>query len=192
MTDGSMSLLSLVLSISQVMGQPVKRSDSLLSHRYACYNTYETADKRFISVGAVENRFWKNLCDYFNVPEFTPLQYDDSRRDEIIDFMRQQFKQKTLKQWEKDLTPLDLCWGAVKTYEEALASALFKEREMVYEILETNGQRLRVLGTPVKMSDTPGSVRTAPPKFGENTDSVLKNFGYSDDEILNFSKNGII
>ena len=192
MTDGSMSLLSLVISISQVMGQPVKRSDSLLSHRYACYNTYETADNRFISIGAVENRFWKNLCDYFHVPEFTPLQYDDSRRHEIIGFMQEQFKQKTLSQWENELTPLDICWGAVKTYDEAMAFPLFKEREMAVEMRNTNGEKLMVLGTPVKMSDTPGSVRTWPPTFGENTKQVLKGFGYSDQDILSFTEKGVI
>jgi crotonobetainyl-CoA:carnitine CoA-transferase CaiB-like acyl-CoA transferase len=192
MTDGSASLLSLVISISQAFGQPIKRSDSLLSHRYACYNVYKTADDRFITIGAVENRFWKILCGYFNVPEFTPLQYDDSRRHEIINFMQDQFRQKTLAQWEKEFAPLDICWGAVKTYEEAMASSLFKEREMVVEMKHTNGEKLRVLGTPVKMSDTPGSVRTWPPNFGENTKQVLKDFGYSDDQIDNFLETGVI
>jgi crotonobetainyl-CoA:carnitine CoA-transferase CaiB-like acyl-CoA transferase len=192
MTDGSASLLSLVLSISQAMGHPIQRSDSLLSHRYACYNTYETADNRYISIGAVENRFWKNLCDYFNVPEFTPLQYDDSKRHEMINFMREQFKQKTLAQWEKELAPQDICWGGVKTYDEAMASSLFKERGMAVEMKEKGGEKLLVLGTPVKMSDTPGSVRTWPPNFGENTKKVLKDFGYSEDQIHNFSEEGII
>ena len=192
MTDGSASLLALVLSISQVMGQPIKRSDSLLSHRYACYNVYKTADNRFITIGAVENRFWKNLCDYFTVPEFTPLQYDDSRRHELIDFMREKFKQKTLAQWEEELAPLDICWGAVKTYEEALESSLLKERDMVIEMKKNDGEKLLVLGTPVKMSDTPGSVRTWPPNFGENTKKVLMDFGYSEEQILSFSEKGII
>ncbi|MCU0598501.1 MAG: CoA transferase [Desulfobacterales bacterium] len=192
MTDGSASLLALVLSISQAFGQPLKRSDSLLSHRYACYNVYETADSRYITIGAVENRFWKNLCDYFNVPEFTSLQYDDSRRQEMINFMSEQFKKKTLSQWEKELFPLDICWGAVKTYEEALASSLLKEREMVIEMTNNDGRKLLVLGTPLKMSDTPGSVRTWPPDFGENTKQVLMDFGYSDEQIQVFSAKGII
>jgi crotonobetainyl-CoA:carnitine CoA-transferase CaiB-like acyl-CoA transferase len=192
MTDGSASLLALVLSISQAFGQPLKRSDSLLSHRYACYNVYETADSRYITIGAVENRFWKNLCDYFNVPEFTSLQYDDSRRQEMINFMSEQFKKKTLSQWEKELFPLDICWGAVKTYEEALASSLLKEREMVIEMKNNDGRKLLVLGTPLKMSDTPGSVRTWPPDFGENTKQVLMDFGYSDEQIQVFSAKGII
>jgi len=192
MTDGSMSLLSLVLSLEQLTGQTVKRSDSFLSHRYACYNTYETADHRYLSIGAVENRFWKNLCDYFNVQEYTPLQFDETRRLEILDFFKDKFKQKTLSQWEAELWDVEICWGPIRTVKEALAQPLFKEREMVLEIKEKNGGRLQLLGTPVKMSETPGSVRTPPPDFGESTVDILRELNYSDDKIKEFKEQGII
>jgi crotonobetainyl-CoA:carnitine CoA-transferase CaiB-like acyl-CoA transferase len=192
MTDGSMTLLSLVLGLARLTGGPVERSDSFLSHRYACYHVYETADHRYLSIGAVENRFWKNLCDYFGVPEYTPLQYDDARRQELIGFMEQQFRQKTLSQWEHELAELDICWGPVRTLEEAMASPLFCAREMVVEIPEKNGGVSRGIGIPIKMSDTPGSIRTPPPGFGENTAEVLRSFGYTDENIKQWESSGII
>jgi len=192
MTDGSFSLLSLVLSLKQSAGIPVKRADSLLSHRYACYNTYETADGRYLSIGAVENRFWKNLCAIFEKPEYIPLQYDDGRREEIIDFMRHEFKQKTLAHWQAVLDGKDICWGPVKTLDEALEAPLFSAREMVVDLTDDKGACKRFLGVPVKLSDTPGSVRTLPPSFGENTTSLLLEFGYSDDQIQVFAREGII
>jgi crotonobetainyl-CoA:carnitine CoA-transferase CaiB-like acyl-CoA transferase len=192
MTDGSMTLLSLVLGLARLTGGPVERSDSFLSHRYACYHVYETADHRYLSIGAVENRFWKNLCDYFGVPEYTPLQYDDARRQELIGFMEQQFRQKTLSQWEHELAELDICWGPVRTLEEAMASPLFRAREMVVEIPEKNGGVSRGIGIPIKMSDTPGSIRTPPPGFGENTAEVLRSFGYTDENIKQWESSGII
>jgi crotonobetainyl-CoA:carnitine CoA-transferase CaiB-like acyl-CoA transferase len=192
MTDGSMSLLSLVLSLKQFTGLPINRADSFLSHRYACYNTYETADNRYLSIGAVENRFWKNLCEYFDVPEYIPSQYDDLKRQEIIDFMREKFKQNTLAAWEAELDGHDICWGPVKSLDEAMENPLFKEREMIVDLKSSNGNVLRVLGVPVKLSDTPGSVRTHPPTFGENTADILKEFGVSDKKIQEFSENGVI
>ncbi|MBC2716862.1 MAG: CoA transferase [Desulfobacteraceae bacterium] len=192
MTDGSMSLLSLVLSLKQFIGLPVNRSDSFLSHRYACYNTYETADKRYLSIGAVENRFWKNLCNYFDKPEYIALQYDDVKRIEIINFVKQKFKQKTLDKWCKELDGLDICWGPVRSLDEAMEAPLFKEREMVVDLKDSNGKMVKFLGVPVKLSDTPGSVRTIPPAFGENTNTVLKEFGYSDEKINEFEKQGVI
>ncbi len=192
MTDGSLSLMPLALSFRQITGSPVTRSDSILSHRYACYNTYETADKRYLSIGAVENRFWKNLCEYFGVPEYTPLQYDDSRREEIIDFYRRKIREKTLAQWEKEFSPLDICWGSVRTLEEALESSLFQERGMVVELKEKDGRRSRVLGIPVKLSRTPGSVRTPPPGFGEDTHDILRELGYTDEKIRDLFDQGVV
>ncbi|PIP37604.1 MAG: carnitine dehydratase [Desulfobacterales bacterium CG23_combo_of_CG06-09_8_20_14_all_51_8] len=192
MTDGSMSLLSLVLSIKQFLGMPVERSNSFLSHRYACYNTYETADHRYLSLGAVENRFWKNLCHYFGRQDFIPLQYDDSRRQEQIDFLRGQFKLKTLEEWCDALKDLDICWGPVRSLDEAMQAPLFKEREMVVELKNDMDAPIRFLGVPVKLSRTPGSVRSLPPAFGESTLSVLRGFGYSEERIKEFAESGII
>jgi crotonobetainyl-CoA:carnitine CoA-transferase CaiB-like acyl-CoA transferase len=192
MTDGAMSLLSLALSIKDFLGMPVKRSDSFLSHRYACYNTYETADHRYLSIGAVENRFWKNLCRYFDRPDFIPLQYDDARRQEIIDFFRAEFQKKTLDAWVAAFADMDVCWGPVQSLEEALEDPLFREREMVVERIGQNGKPLRFLGTPVKFSQTPGAVRGLPPAFGQDTEKILQDFGYSETQIREFAASGVI
>ena len=77
MTDAMVSLLTLTLYLQQRTGEDPKRGETLLSHRYACYNTYETADGRYLSIGAVENRIWKFFCEHLKVQEYTPLQYDE-------------------------------------------------------------------------------------------------------------------
>lgn len=67
-TDGMLGFLTLPYFLQKKNGQPQKRSDMMLSHRFACYNTYETKDNRYLAIGAVENRFWKNLCDHLKIP----------------------------------------------------------------------------------------------------------------------------
>jgi crotonobetainyl-CoA:carnitine CoA-transferase CaiB-like acyl-CoA transferase len=192
MTDGMVGLLPLVLFFSQLNGQEPKRADGFLSHRYACYNTYETADGRFISIGAVENRFWMQLCDVLGVPEYAELQYNDQRRKEIIDYMRQAFKQKTLDEWDAVLGDLDICWGRVQSLSEVLEDPLFRQREMVVEIKGNDGKTSKTLGVPVKLSQTPGAVRTPPVDFGASTPDILRELGYSDNEIKRFKKEGVI
>ncbi|MFP4532499.1 MAG: CaiB/BaiF CoA transferase family protein [Desulfobacterales bacterium] len=192
MTDGSLSLLSLAVHLKELTGLPLKRSDSLLSHRYACYNTYETADHRYLSIGAVENRFWQQLCDFFKVPEYGPLQYDETRREEIKGFMRDQFKSKTLAEWEKALDGLEICWAPIRTPDEALASDLFAARDMVTDLLYPDGKTRKALGVPVKMSRTPGAIKSPPPGFGQDTAAILKEFGYSDAEIDEFYQKGVL
>ena len=75
-----------------------------------------------LSIGAVEHRFWKQLCEYLDVPEFTALQHDEKYREEILDFMRTAFKKKTLAQWETELADLDVCWGRIQNLKEVLES----------------------------------------------------------------------
>ena len=183
MTDGMVGLLPTALFFSQLTGQEPRRADGILSHRYACYNTYETADGQFLSIGAVENRFWKKLCEVLKVPDYAALQYDDQRRREILDFMRATFRKKTLDEWEATLGDLDICWGRVQSLSEVLDDPLFREREMVVEINGPDGKKTKTLGVPVKLSDTPGSVRTAPVGFGESTAGILGEIGYTPEEI---------
>lgn len=191
MTDGMVSFLSLALFLHQRTGEFPKRGESMFSHRYAFYNTYETADGRYISIGAVENRFWRNLCDRLGVPEYGALQYNEKRRDEIIGFMRRTFKKKTLDQWESEFADLDVCWGRIQTLKEVLEDPYFRERKMVVDMRPKNGKVTATLGTPIKLSETPGSIRTLPVGFGESTVSILRELGYTKNQIKLFAKKDV-
>jgi crotonobetainyl-CoA:carnitine CoA-transferase CaiB-like acyl-CoA transferase len=188
MTDGMIGLLPTVQFFQALFGTEQKRGETVLSHRYACYNTYETADGRYLAVGAVENRFWQNLCDHLGKPEYGPLQYDDHRRMELVDFMRKTFKEKPLAAWEQHLAGLDLCVTPVRSVSEAMQDPLFRAREMVLE----RNRETPALGVPVKLSATPGSVRTAPAAFGEHTDRILGELGYRELEIEALRLDGVV
>lgn len=191
MTDGTMGLLTLPLFFLQRTGETPKRGEWILSHRYAFYNTYETADGRYISIGAVENRFWKKLCEHLGVPEYASLQYDEDHREEIIAFMRRRFKQRRLSEWEADLLELDVCWGRVQNIGEVLQDPVFREREMVVDLDLKNGGTTTTLGVPIKLSETPGKVRTPPADFGENTVDILQELGFTTDQIDMFRDKGV-
>jgi crotonobetainyl-CoA:carnitine CoA-transferase CaiB-like acyl-CoA transferase len=192
MTDGMVSLLPIPLYIFQTLGKAPQRSDTFLSHRYACYNVYETADGGYISIGAVENRFWRNLCEIFGVPEYGELQYDDNHREEILEFFRKAFKRKTRQQWISELKDKDICWGKVQSFTEVLGDPLFKERGMVTQVRGTKGEAVTTLGIPVKLSGTPGSVRSAPVGFGQSTEKILQELGYGRDEIEELKRKAVV
>ncbi|MDQ1330132.1 MAG: hypothetical protein QG578_395 [Thermodesulfobacteriota bacterium] len=192
MTDSMVSFLPVPLFFRQLTGQITNRGDAFLSHRYACYNTYETADGRYLSIGAVENRFWKRLCEIMGVPDYALLQYDEGRRTEITGFMRAAFRKKTLDEWETVLSSEDVCWGRIQNLQEVLDDPLFIEREMITEYTAKNGEKRKALGVPIKLSETPGAVRTPPPAFGENTGDILRELGYENDRIKEFGEKGVI
>lgn len=192
MTDSMVGFLPAALFFRQLTGHRPRRSDAVLSHRYACYNTYETADGRFLSIGAVEHRFWKRLCELLELPQYTDLQYDDKHREEILNDLRTRFKQKTSSEWEATLGDHDICWARVQHLDEVLADELFRERAMVLDHPDREGNTVPTLGVPVKLSETPGSVRTPPKAFGESTTEILSELGYGREEIAEFEKQGVV
>lgn len=192
MTDGMVGFLSLPYYFARLTGKPPQPADTLLSHRYGCYNTYETADGRYLALGAVENRFWQGLCEHLQRPDYTSLQYDEDRRQEIIDFLREQFLGRTLGEWEQELAGLDICWAAVKTMDEVLTEPLFAAREMVHTYTDLNGEERHGFGIPVKLSETPGTIRTTPGRFGGETREILGEAGYSAEEIDVFVATGAV
>jgi crotonobetainyl-CoA:carnitine CoA-transferase CaiB-like acyl-CoA transferase len=191
MTDGMASFLSLPLYFLQRTDETPKRGEWILSHRYAFYNTYETSDGRYISIGAVENRFWKQLCEHLGVPEYASLQYDESRRQEILEFMRMTFKQKRLSDWENEFAELDVCWGRIQNLDEVLQDPVFREREMVVDMVLSHGEKTVTLGVPIKLSETPGKIRTPPVGFGENTLDILRELEFTPEQIEMFQNKGV-
>ncbi len=192
MTDGLVGFLTLPLYFIGVTGRMPVRSDGTFSHRYACYNTYGTADGRYLAIGAVEHRFWKRLCHLLDVPEFADLQYDDDRRDEIIRALTAIFKQRTIDQWDRELADRDVCYARIKTLAEVMDDSMLQQRGMVLGDGKIGGTGSTAFGIPIKLSRTPGSVRTPPDAFGAKGREILGELGYAPDEIDRFEADNII
>ena len=192
MTDAMAGFMQIPLLSHQVMGQMFERSDNILSHRHAFYTTYETLDNQYLTIGALEYRFWKTLCQTLGVPEFAPLQYDDLQRAKIIATLRKKFKQKTLAQWEKKLSDLDICWGPVNTLPRLLEDKQLTHRQMVVDFEDQTGKKVPTLGVAIKLSGTPGSLRTPPTDFSKDTRDVLAELGYSSQDITDFFETKIV
>jgi crotonobetainyl-CoA:carnitine CoA-transferase CaiB-like acyl-CoA transferase len=192
MSDAAMGLLPFVLNQYNQTGESPKRGDFLLAHRYACYNTYETADGRAISIGALEPKFWAALCTRLGKEEYIPLQFDTSRREEMKAEFRHIFRHKSLAQWEEELCDLDACWEKVQNMEEAVRHPQFRARGMAVDFADHDGREVPSLGIPVQLTETPGSLRSRPAGFGEHTEKILQELGYAPDEIQGMRERGAV
>ncbi|MBT9440212.1 MAG: CoA transferase [Desulfobacterales bacterium] len=192
MTDAMMAMLPFVAGFHWVFGAPPEKGNALLSHRYACYNIYQTKDAKYISLGALEPRFWEAVCHYFEVPEYIPLQFDEQRKELLIDFFKKAFLRKTRDEWMEIFSNTDTCIGRVLTVDEALDGDYSLSRNMVVKLEQPGKDPIAVLGIPIKMTANPGSIRSLPPKFGENTQPILEELGFSIAEIQHLSDEGVI
>ncbi len=189
MTDGMVGFLTLPHYLLKAKKEPQKRSETMLSHGFACYNTYETADGKFLAIGAVENRFWRNLCNILGLEHYSDLQYDRENKEKIIADLRTIFRKNTLSHWEAELAGKDVCFSKVHNIEEVLSDPLFRQRQMVVNIGENEE---KAFGVAVKLSRTPGTIRTAPQRFGQATVEILKELGYSNEAIEYFFEEGVV
>ncbi|MBF0550021.1 MAG: CoA transferase [Deltaproteobacteria bacterium] len=192
MMDGVVAALPAAIGAQAMSDFSPKRGDSLLSHKFACYNVYRTRDGKFLNVGAGENRFWQKLCDYLGIPDYGPLQYDADRREEIIAHLQQIFETKTRQAWLSELQTGDFCVGPVNEIDELYEDPQVKDREMIVQIADNMSGIIPLVGIPVKFSATPGAIRTAPPEFGQHTERILRELGYLDTEIARMTSLGAI
>ena len=191
MTDSLMAMLSQAAGQIWESGSSPERGDSLLSHRFACYNVYGTRDDRYITLAALEMRFWESLCRYFSVPEFVSLQYEEKEQDRLITFFKKTFLSKTRDAWVALFSKKDVCLGPVLTVPEAQESEYARARNTVVETTDSKGMH-RVLGLPFRFSGYPQTHPSRPPAFGENTAAILEELGFSEEEIRKLARKQVI
>jgi crotonobetainyl-CoA:carnitine CoA-transferase CaiB-like acyl-CoA transferase len=121
MFHGSLQLLPIALML-RAAGRSTARGDSLLTGRYACYHLYETADGRWLAVGALERKFWANLCRALDCGQFIDDQFaEGARREQIVQAIAAIFRMRTAAEWFECLRQSDVCVTPVRSLEEVLA-----------------------------------------------------------------------
>ena len=192
MTDGVISLLAAVASDYFFSGSVPKRGTGLLGGGAPCYNVYQTKDGGYISLGCLEPWFWENLCRALGREDFIPHQWDDDRQWEMLSYFREVFLTKPRDEWFEELKGKDIPVAKVYTINEVFADPQVRHRQMVVEVDRPPAGKIRQVGIAIKLSNTPGKIRSLSPFFGEHTDEVLRGLGYSAQEINELRRAGII
>lgn len=164
-------------------GFVAKRGNNWLTGEYANYNIYETKDKRYVSVGCLEKKFWSNLCDALKRSDLTDALDDEKNHEAVKQELRELFKTKTMQEWTEYLDGKDTCVTPVLDFDEALAAEQTVANEMVLTVNDDEVGTYKQIGFAMKMLGTPGELRKRAPKLGEDTESVLRDCGFTEKEI---------
>jgi len=188
MMDGSVTWNVFHTIMSLVQGGQPARGRTQLTGNNPCYAIYETKDGKYVTVGALEPHFWRNLCQQLGVEEFIADQFSEGeRRDEMFRVIRARFKEKTQAEWLAQLDPVDICFGPVNDISEAFRDPQVQHRGLVKEV---DGRIM--IGSPLKFSDTPAIEPALPPDFGQHTEEILGKLGYSTEDIGRLRQAGTI
>jgi len=171
-----------------------KRGKWLLNGGFPCYNIYETKDGKYITIGCLEEQFWTNLCSALDVTGFVKHQYtnDEAKLREMFQTFREIFKTRTLDEWLKLLLKEDVPCGPAYDLDEVFKDPQILHRKMIIEVEYPDVGKIKQLGTAMKFSRTPCEMRSPPPSFGEHTEQILELLGYSEGDVLDMRKKGVI
>lgn len=178
MLDGAISWMQTFLPEYLVSNNAPNRGELVLNGGKACYEIYETSDNRFLSVGALEFKFWKNFCTVINkedlIPRLNaPLEEQKVMKMEIASTIRK----KTLKEWMKLFDNIDACVTPVLTVEEMVEDPHIKHRQMIEEVYHPKAGAVRQIANPIKLSRSRANTIRQAPSLGEHNEEVLKEIG---------------
>ena len=152
----------------------------VLSGAYPFYNVYETSDGKYMTLGALEPKFWAGFCLKVGREDLVSRQFDSAdRRANLFEEVRAIFKSRTRSEWIELMRDADCCCEPVLTLSEAFEHPQTRAREMVRDAGHSN---IKQLGFAYKMSDTPPRETSRAPALGENTAELLDACGISEEE----------
>jgi crotonobetainyl-CoA:carnitine CoA-transferase CaiB-like acyl-CoA transferase len=185
--DGALALVTVPLSRALAGGGAMDE----LQGEHACYRAYRCADGRWLSVGAIEPKFYARLCRAVGLPEEDRRQWPSSpekRRESVARFAAA-FAARERDDWVRELAGADACVAPVLDLSELPAHP-----ELSRRLVEQPGRGapVRTLAAPLRLSDTPPSVRRLAPALGEHTLEVLGEAGYTPAQIASMRAAGAV
>jgi len=158
------------------------------------YETFSASDGDFVLAVGNDDQ-WRRFCAVAGLPDdprFATNRQRVTNYDAVRPFIADRLRTQPRQHWIDRLNAAGVPCGSVRNLQELFVDPQIQARQMVAEIEHATIGALRVLGVPVKLSDTPGAVRTPPPRLGEHTDAVLHDLGFSDDAIAGLRRQKVI
>ncbi len=194
MADGAMAWLPLAAAPAVAEDRHPSLRERILSGRYPCYRIYEAGDGKFVTLAALEPHFWGNFCKAVNKPGWQAYHLpSDDRLPGALAEIEALFKTRPRDEWVKFLNENDVPAGPAYTMPEALRDPQMLHRKMVVEMEHPKLGLVKVIGSPLKLGDTPPVFRRAAPALGEHTEEVLREWlGMDAAKVAELKKGGVV
>ncbi len=162
------------------------------------YQSFKTRDG-FLVVAVASEAIWKRFCPAIERPELaTDARFEKNpqrvqNRDLLIRLLSEVFLGRKSSEWMERLHAAEVPCAPVQTVDQVFRSHQVLQRQMVTEVEHPTAGKVSMAGIPLKFSDTPPSVRLAPPLLGQHNEEILRTWLRMDDsEIVDLQSKGII
>ena len=195
--DGVLWMTSLAVDEHLATGAPVGPGRNILTGRYACYDAYRAADGGWLAVGAIEPKFFANLCRLIGCPQWADHQLDDEAQDAIRADFRTAFATRGRDAWVAELAGSDTCVTPVLTVEELVDDEQFSARGAIVDAVTVPSDgsqptRFRQVGPVLAgMRPVSGPV-TAGDTDRYDTDRLLRGAGLTAGDITELRDKGVV
>jgi crotonobetainyl-CoA:carnitine CoA-transferase CaiB-like acyl-CoA transferase len=163
----------------------------------APYQPFRTKDG-WLNLGAAGQQFWPKICAVLdlpgleNDPRFATSPERVKHRKELARLLQGRFDRETTAHWLSRLGAEGIPAGPILTYDRVFADPQVRHREMAVEVDHPVAGRSRVLGVPIKFTETPAGVRRPAPTVGQHTEEILEASGYSDADLARLRAEAVI
>jgi crotonobetainyl-CoA:carnitine CoA-transferase CaiB-like acyl-CoA transferase len=162
------------------------------------YQTFRTRT-RDIAIGVGSDKLWRTFCPLLGLdaltddPRYVTNAARNANRATLVAALQDAFLAKTYEEWEAILLPAGVPMGAVNTLDAVMAHPQVAARHALVESPHPVAGTVTMTAPPVRLSETPGSVRSPAPLLGEHTEQVLRErLALSEEEITRLRRDGII
>jgi len=182
MSDNVYALLAMPLARHAASGEPFSRGQDWLTGGTPCYGVYATRDEgSFLSVGALEPKFWSRFCKAIQRTDLIPLQFPQAAEEvlRVKEQVARVLQAKTAREWEGIFRDKDCCVEVVE-HPEGLAarSAHLSARGVTLDV-EVHGdgegekQKIALVRTPLRMTGLEDNTKPAP-RLGQHNETLLR------------------
>jgi len=185
MFHGAFSLATMVFAGVESGLERPEPGKMLLNGRCPCYGLYRTSDEHWMSLGALEFKFWENFCNAISRKDLLGSQLGGP---EIVEELQHLFASRTRTEWVELFSDADACCEPVLSLDDAANSLLVETRKMINR--DSDGRR--TLGFPLILGDSPVADDIPAPALGQHTREVLRDLGVSTEEMESLAEQGVI
>jgi crotonobetainyl-CoA:carnitine CoA-transferase CaiB-like acyl-CoA transferase len=162
------------------------------------YQTFRT-QSRDIAIGIGSDKLWRTFCPLLGVdalkddPRFVTNAARNGNRQALVEALQAVFLTRTYEEWEAILQPAGIPVGSINTIDQVVVHPQVAARGALVESVHPVAGAVKSVGPPVRLSATPGAVRSPAPLLGEHTEQVLRErLGMAAAEIERLARHRII